>query len=157
MDPVFHFGAATVAVLLVQIVEEERHPLFIRESCKETVVQDIVFDNEFERDISCRDIQGDFFLIASGNMLGDWAEDVVSVHFHRQRVVETEMERQFVRMIIVETDSRLGCAMIDTVEGVVDIHEAVGIGHDVERSVAFVGRIALNQLDFPIPEEGYVE
>ena len=67
--PVFDLIATEFAVQLVHVGEEEGHSFFIRESGEETVIETVVFDDEFERDIAFRYVQNDGILIPSGNML----------------------------------------------------------------------------------------
>ena len=56
----------------------------------------------------------------------------MAVHFNCKRMVEAKMKRQFACEVVMEADGRFGRAVIDAVERVVDIHETVWIGDDIE-------------------------
>ena len=53
----------------MHVGEEEGHAFLIRESGEEAEVEDVIFDDEFERDVAFRYLQSDEILIPSGNML----------------------------------------------------------------------------------------
>lgn len=156
-DPVFHLIAAELAVYLMQVLEKERHFLFVRESCKESIVQDVILYDEFQGDVAFWNVENDGLLVTSGNVASAWTEDVLPVHFNSQRLVKAKMKREFCRIVVMEARNGFDRTVVYAAEGVVDIDEAVWIRDDIERAVAFFGRSALDESYFPVAQEGDVE
>ena len=152
-NPVFNLVAAQFAVDLMQVLEEERNVLFVCESCKETVVQNIILYNEFQGDVAFWDVELHGFLVTSGDVPCDGAKDILTVHFDGQRLVEADMKRQFLRIVVVEIGNGFDRAVVNATEGVVDIDKAVGVCGDVKWAVSFLGRAALDERSFPVAEE----
>ena len=69
MCPTFDLIAAKFAVQLMQVIKEEGHSVFVRESCEESVVEAVIFNDELERNVAFRHIQDDGVLIPSRDML----------------------------------------------------------------------------------------